>query len=152
MVLSRAAINALIKSGCSCWEQNSPDDMWLGNCFRNLGVPVTHSPAFHQVSQALLFLSDGIICMGSNICRPPLHALLVHLICMLRGYVISGGLGRCQGESFPAYHGSPFIIKLKLSYNLLFTTNTIYIRPISPLFCKLHLSKFVFNTDTLIDN
>ncbi|XP_031557357.1 beta-1,3-glucosyltransferase-like [Actinia tenebrosa] len=48
MVLSRAAINAIIESGCSCWEQNSPDDMWLGNCFRNIGVPIIHSPAFHQ--------------------------------------------------------------------------------------------------------
>ncbi|EDO41359.1 predicted protein [Nematostella vectensis] len=48
MVLSRAGINMLRESGCGCWQDNSPDDMWLGNCFRNLNIPVTHSPAFHQ--------------------------------------------------------------------------------------------------------
>lgn len=48
MILSRAGIEALIKSGCTCWEPDSPDDMWLGNCFRRLGVPLTHNPAFHQ--------------------------------------------------------------------------------------------------------
>ncbi|KAJ7387327.1 fucose metabolic process [Desmophyllum pertusum] len=48
MILSRAGIEALLKSGCRCWEPDSPDDMWLGNCFRRLGVPVTHNPAFHQ--------------------------------------------------------------------------------------------------------
>ncbi|XP_073258461.1 beta-1,3-glucosyltransferase-like [Porites lutea] len=48
MILSRAGINALLKSNCNCWEPDSPDDMWLGNCFRRLGIPLTHSPAFHQ--------------------------------------------------------------------------------------------------------
>ncbi|CAH3110996.1 unnamed protein product [Porites lobata] len=48
MILSRAGIDALLKSNCNCWEPDSPDDMWLGNCFRRLGIPLTHSPAFHQ--------------------------------------------------------------------------------------------------------
>ncbi|XP_078361021.1 beta-1,3-glucosyltransferase-like [Oculina patagonica] len=48
MILSRAGIDALLKSGCKCWEPDSPDDMWLGNCFRRLGVPLTHNSAFHQ--------------------------------------------------------------------------------------------------------
>lgn len=49
MVLSRAGVKALLKSGCNCWQANSPDDMWLGNCFRNIDIPITHIPAFHQV-------------------------------------------------------------------------------------------------------
>lgn len=48
MILSRSGIEALLSSECSCWEPDSPDDMWLGNCFRRLGVPLTHSSAFHQ--------------------------------------------------------------------------------------------------------
>ncbi|KAK3751778.1 hypothetical protein QZH41_013237, partial [Actinostola sp. cb2023] len=48
MVLSRAGVKALLTSGCKCWQPNSPDDMWLGNCFKNLDVAITHSPAFHQ--------------------------------------------------------------------------------------------------------
>lgn len=48
MILSRAGIEALLKSDCSCWQPDSPDDMWLGSCFRRLGVPLTHSSAFHQ--------------------------------------------------------------------------------------------------------
>ncbi|XP_068678836.1 beta-1,3-glucosyltransferase-like isoform X2 [Montipora foliosa] len=48
MILSRAGIEALLNSDCHCWEPDSPDDMWLGNCFRRLGVPLIHSPAFHQ--------------------------------------------------------------------------------------------------------
>ena len=53
MILSRSGIEALLSSGCSCWEPDSPDDMWLGNCFRRLGVPLTHSSAFHQVSHVI---------------------------------------------------------------------------------------------------
>ena len=55
MILSRAAIGALLSSGCECWQPDSPDDMWLGNCFRRLGVPLTHSPSFHQVRVIFFF-------------------------------------------------------------------------------------------------
>ena len=55
MILSRAGIDALLKSNCNCWEPDSPDDMWLGNCFRRLGIPLTHSPAFHQVCSVIPF-------------------------------------------------------------------------------------------------
>uniref|UniRef100_A0A3Q3ABW7 Beta 3-glucosyltransferase b n=1 Tax=Kryptolebias marmoratus TaxID=37003 RepID=A0A3Q3ABW7_KRYMA len=48
MVLSRAAVARLLSSGCSCYSHDAPDDMVLGRCFASLGVPVTHSPLFHQ--------------------------------------------------------------------------------------------------------
>ena len=49
MVLSRAAVSRLVTSGCSCYSDDAPDDMVLGRCFTALGVPITHSPLFHQV-------------------------------------------------------------------------------------------------------
>ena len=49
MVLSRAAVEAWVEKGCACPNFDSPDDMVLGQCFSyNVGVPVTHSPRFHQ--------------------------------------------------------------------------------------------------------
>ena len=62
MILSRAGVQALLKSDCKCWEPDSPDDMWLGSCFRRLGVPLTNSPAFHQVRHGWL--------KGTSILRP----------------------------------------------------------------------------------
>ncbi|XP_027131788.1 beta-1,3-glucosyltransferase isoform X2 [Larimichthys crocea] len=48
MVLSRVAVSRLISSGCSCYSDDAPDDMVLGRCFTSLGIPITHSPLFHQ--------------------------------------------------------------------------------------------------------
>ncbi|KAM9332067.1 beta-1,3-glucosyltransferase-like [Pholidichthys leucotaenia] len=48
MVLSRAAVSRLLSSGCSCYSDDAPDDMVLGRCFTSIGVPITHSPLFHQ--------------------------------------------------------------------------------------------------------
>ncbi|XP_076024827.1 beta-1,3-glucosyltransferase [Genypterus blacodes] len=48
MVLSRAAVSTLVSSGCSCYSDDAPDDMVVGMCLTSLGVPVTHSPLFHQ--------------------------------------------------------------------------------------------------------
>ncbi|CAG00415.1 unnamed protein product, partial [Tetraodon nigroviridis] len=48
MVLSRVAVSRLVSSGCSCYRDDAPDDMVLGRCFTSLGVPITHSPLFHQ--------------------------------------------------------------------------------------------------------
>ncbi|XP_040908387.1 beta-1,3-glucosyltransferase isoform X2 [Toxotes jaculatrix] len=48
MVLSRTAVSRLISSGCQCYSDDAPDDMVLGRCFTSLGVPITHSPLFHQ--------------------------------------------------------------------------------------------------------
>ncbi|KAM6911889.1 beta-1,3-glucosyltransferase [Lycodopsis pacificus] len=48
MVLSRAAVSMLLSSGCRCYSDDAPDDMVLGRCFAFLGVPITHSPLFHQ--------------------------------------------------------------------------------------------------------
>ncbi|XP_068572135.1 beta-1,3-glucosyltransferase [Cebidichthys violaceus] len=48
MVLSRAAVSMLLSSGCRCYSDDAPDDMVLGRCFTSLGVPITHSPLFHQ--------------------------------------------------------------------------------------------------------
>lgn len=48
MVLSRAAVSLLASSGCRCHDDDAPDDMVLGRCLTSLGVPITHSPLFHQ--------------------------------------------------------------------------------------------------------
>ncbi|XP_059104961.1 beta-1,3-glucosyltransferase [Peromyscus eremicus] len=48
MVFSREAIRRLLASNCRCYSNDAPDDMVLGMCFSGLGVPVTHSPLFHQ--------------------------------------------------------------------------------------------------------
>ncbi|XP_057588556.1 beta-1,3-glucosyltransferase-like [Hippopotamus amphibius kiboko] len=48
MVFSRAAIRRLLASKCRCYSNDAPDDMVLGMCFSGLGIPVTHSPLFHQ--------------------------------------------------------------------------------------------------------
>uniref|UniRef100_A0A6Q2YSC9 Fringe-like glycosyltransferase domain-containing protein n=1 Tax=Esox lucius TaxID=8010 RepID=A0A6Q2YSC9_ESOLU len=48
MVFSRTAVMKLLASGCKCYSDDAPDDMVLGMCFNALGLPVTHSPLFHQ--------------------------------------------------------------------------------------------------------
>uniref|UniRef100_A0A8D3C3R8 Beta 3-glucosyltransferase a n=1 Tax=Scophthalmus maximus TaxID=52904 RepID=A0A8D3C3R8_SCOMX len=48
MVFSREAVVRLINSGCKCYSNDAPDDMVLGMCLNALGLPVTHSPLFHQ--------------------------------------------------------------------------------------------------------
>ncbi|XP_077534991.1 beta-1,3-glucosyltransferase-like isoform X2 [Haemaphysalis longicornis] len=48
MVFSRKVVEKILNSGCSCPTEDSPDDMILGVCLQRLGIPVTHSPLFHQ--------------------------------------------------------------------------------------------------------
>ncbi|KAJ7415060.1 Beta-1,3-glucosyltransferase [Willisornis vidua] len=48
MVFSRTAVQKLLASKCRCYSMDAPDDMVLGMCFSGLGVPITHSPLFHQ--------------------------------------------------------------------------------------------------------
>ncbi|KAG7515938.1 beta-1,3-glucosyltransferase-like isoform X1 [Solea senegalensis] len=48
IVLSRVAVSRLLSSGCRCYSDDAPDDMVLGRCLTSLGVPITHSPLFHQ--------------------------------------------------------------------------------------------------------
>ncbi|XP_007650436.2 beta-1,3-glucosyltransferase isoform X1 [Cricetulus griseus] len=48
MVFSREAIQRLNARNCRCYSNDAPDDMVLGMCFSGLGIPVTHSPLFHQ--------------------------------------------------------------------------------------------------------
>ncbi|XP_058490835.1 beta 3-glucosyltransferase a [Solea solea] len=48
MVFSREAVVQLLNSGCKCYSNDAPDDMVLGMCLNALGLPVTHSPLFHQ--------------------------------------------------------------------------------------------------------
>ncbi|XP_072231489.1 beta-1,3-glucosyltransferase isoform X2 [Leuresthes tenuis] len=65
MVLSRVAVSRLLSSNCSCYSDDAPDDMVLGRCFTSLGVPITHSPLFHQAqpddySELLLSSQQGI--------------------------------------------------------------------------------------------
>lgn len=49
MVFSRRAVKEFIGSKCRCYSNDAPDDMVLGMCASGLGIPVTHSPLFHQV-------------------------------------------------------------------------------------------------------
>lgn len=56
MVFSREAIRRLLASKCRCYSHDAPDDMVLGMCFSGLGIPVTHSPLFHQVRTMFLYL------------------------------------------------------------------------------------------------
>lgn len=56
MVFSKEAIRRLLASKCRCYSNDAPDDMVLGMCFSGLGIPVTHSPLFHQVRTTFLFL------------------------------------------------------------------------------------------------
>ncbi|MED6294018.1 Beta-1,3-glucosyltransferase, partial [Characodon lateralis] len=49
MVFSREAVVRLLNSGCKCYSNDAPDDMVLGMCLNALGLPITHSPLFHQV-------------------------------------------------------------------------------------------------------
>lgn len=48
MVFSREAVVRLLDSGCKCYSNDAPDDMVLGMCLNAVGLPVTHSPLFHQ--------------------------------------------------------------------------------------------------------
>lgn len=48
MVFSRKTVERIINSPCSCSKADSPDDMTLGVCLKQLGVSLVHSPLFHQ--------------------------------------------------------------------------------------------------------
>lgn len=51
IVLSRPLLRKLSAPGvCDCPSISTPDDMFLGICIATLGVQITHSPLFHQVS------------------------------------------------------------------------------------------------------
>ncbi len=62
MVLSRTALVILLESEiCECSSPDAPDDMTLGMCFKRLGVPLTHSPLFHQVGHDIQLANSFII-------------------------------------------------------------------------------------------
>ncbi|XP_014677413.1 PREDICTED: beta-1,3-glucosyltransferase-like, partial [Priapulus caudatus] len=49
MVFSITAVRQMLDSGrCMCPTPDTPDDMTIGMCLKSLGIPVTHSPYFHQ--------------------------------------------------------------------------------------------------------
>ncbi|KAJ4439586.1 hypothetical protein ANN_07713, partial [Periplaneta americana] len=49
MVFSIAAVHRIATSAyCQCPSNSTPDDMFLGICLARLGIPITHSPLFHQ--------------------------------------------------------------------------------------------------------
>ena len=62
MVMSRGAIQAWVEQHCDCPSIDTPDDMYLGQCFSfAVGIPVTHSPRFHQarpVDYSLGYISN----------------------------------------------------------------------------------------------
>uniref|UniRef100_A0A3Q1C8U7 Fringe-like glycosyltransferase domain-containing protein n=1 Tax=Amphiprion ocellaris TaxID=80972 RepID=A0A3Q1C8U7_AMPOC len=63
MVFSREAVVRLLNSGCKCYSNDAPDDMVLGMCLNALGLPVTHSPLFHQV---LFTFLQYILCVSHS--------------------------------------------------------------------------------------
>ncbi|XP_053312037.1 beta-1,3-glucosyltransferase [Spea bombifrons] len=48
MVFSRKMVRKILNSKCRCYSNDAPDDMVLGMCASGLGIPVIHSPLFHQ--------------------------------------------------------------------------------------------------------
>ncbi|XP_034241515.1 beta-1,3-glucosyltransferase [Thrips palmi] len=49
IILSIPLVQVLAKGeNCICPSNSTPDDMYLGICLANLGVPIIHSPHFHQ--------------------------------------------------------------------------------------------------------
>lgn len=49
MALSHVVLRQLIDSDtCHCASDDAPDDMMFGLCVKHLGIPITHSPLFHQ--------------------------------------------------------------------------------------------------------
>lgn len=56
IVFSRPLFEQLSSPGvCDCPSLSSPDDMFLGICLAQLGVNITHSPLFHQVTTLSFF-------------------------------------------------------------------------------------------------
>ena len=44
-----AAVKAILTSGYGCTADDQPDDMTFGMFCKRLGIPILHSPLFHQV-------------------------------------------------------------------------------------------------------
>lgn len=84
MVFSREAIRRLLASKCRCYSNDAPDDMVLGMCFSGLGIPVTHSPLFHQVRTMFLFLPQRGRGGFSSHLKILFHSLHIFLETILR--------------------------------------------------------------------
>lgn len=60
MILSLPAVKLIAGSGeCLCPNPSTPDDMFLGICLSRLGIPIVHSPMFHQVRRKLSYYSNN---------------------------------------------------------------------------------------------
>ncbi|KAF7251241.1 Beta-1,3-glucosyltransferase [Varanus komodoensis] len=79
MVFSREAVQRLLASKCRCYSNDAPDDMVIGMCFSGLGIPVTHSPLFHQtfISRSLPWSSQNGAIIGEYVTK---ILLLLHTI------------------------------------------------------------------------
>lgn len=47
MVFSRKCVEMIVHN-CGCPANDSPDDMIIGMCLLRIGIPIIHSPLFHQ--------------------------------------------------------------------------------------------------------
>ena len=56
MVLSRGAVQKIIKSGRTCSHDNAPDDMFLGSTAKVLNIDIVSSSLFHQVRHFIKYL------------------------------------------------------------------------------------------------
>ena len=48
MLFSRGAVKKWKTLGCKCPAPDTPDDMMIGLCYHNGGVPIVHLNNFHQ--------------------------------------------------------------------------------------------------------
>lgn len=71
MVFSREAVRRLLGGQCRCHSNDAPDDMVLGMCSSGLGVPVTHSPLFHQVSGRRCAGGSPLLALPRGLVRNP---------------------------------------------------------------------------------
>jgi hypothetical protein len=85
MVFSIAAVHQVATSSyCECPSNSTPDDMFLGICLAKLGIPITHSPLFHQVcfviQQKFLLPLAATPTLASPSSFPLNHLIVIHTI------------------------------------------------------------------------
>jgi hypothetical protein len=60
MIFSRRAVELIVEN-CQCQAPDTPDDMYIGACIRQLDIKFIHSDLLHQVINFLNLLLEMII-------------------------------------------------------------------------------------------
>jgi len=55
------AVDAIMRGEVSCSREDAPDDMTIGVWLKALGIPIVHSPLFHQVCSSNVILSFNFV-------------------------------------------------------------------------------------------